>query len=152
MIRCKECGYRISDKASACPNCGMPQKKKKKKRSGCLLILSILFVLFLVKEPTQRNDTTSNGISKEADLAEFYPQNVTTSDGLSKADLAWHAVNTYGWDCPEVVSQGHQGQQLKRDGYYVITCSSGKKLRVYPRSGQHPRITNYRGNYNYSGQ
>ncbi len=67
----------------------------------------------------------------------------TTSEGLTKADLAWHALNTYGWDCDEVVNRGAP----MRDGYYVITCSSGKKLRVYPRPGQHPRITNIDGGY-----
>ncbi len=67
----------------------------------------------------------------------------TTSEGLTKADLAWHALNTYGWDCDEVVNRGAP----TRDGYYVITCSSGKKLRVYPRPGQHPRITNIDGGY-----
>jgi hypothetical protein len=138
MIKCKECGYRISDKASTCPNCGMPQKKKK--GSGCSLILSILIVLFLFSALFTEPSPTNNGISKE-------PQNVMTSYGLSKSDLAWHAVNSYGWDCHKVVSKGHQGQQLKRDGYYIITCSSGKKLRVYPRSGQHPKITNYNGTY-----
>ncbi len=68
----------------------------------------------------------------------------TTSEGLTKADLAWHALNTYGWDCDEVVNRGTP----MRDGRYVITCSSGKKLRVYPRPGQHPRITNIDGGYN----
>lgn len=67
----------------------------------------------------------------------------TTSEGLTKADIAWHAVNTYGWDCEEVVKQ----DAPTRDGYYVVTCSSGKKLRVYPRPQQHPRITNISGDY-----
>ena len=67
----------------------------------------------------------------------------TTSNNLTKADLAWHALNTYGWDCEEVVSKG----ELTKDKYYEITCSSGKKLRVYPRNGKHPRITNSEGTY-----
>ena len=67
----------------------------------------------------------------------------TTSEGLTKADLAWHALKTYGWDCEEVVSRGSPTAQ----GYYVITCRSGTKLRVYPRNGQHPRITNILGTY-----
>lgn len=29
LIKCKECGKEISDKASACPNCGCPTKEKK---------------------------------------------------------------------------------------------------------------------------
>src|SRR3954471_24388943 len=34
-----------------------------------------------------------------------------TSDGLTKADLAWHAQNTYGWDCEEVISLTGPNQQ-----------------------------------------
>ena len=67
----------------------------------------------------------------------------TTSEGLSNADLAWHALNTYGWDCDQVVSRESTGP----DGFYAITCSSGLRLRVYPRPGQHPKITNERGGY-----
>jgi hypothetical protein len=61
----------------------------------------------------------------------------TTSTGLTNADIAWHAVNTYGWDCEEVVSQEKSARE-----YFMVTCSSGTKLRVYPRAGKHPRITN----------
>jgi hypothetical protein len=68
----------------------------------------------------------------------------TTSEGLTKADLAWHAANTYGWDCEEVLSKGNR----TKNGYFVITCSSRKSFRVYPRNGQHPRITNMKGGYN----
>jgi hypothetical protein len=68
----------------------------------------------------------------------------TTSSGLSKADLAWHAQNTYGWDCAQVVSQG----EMPSEGYFFIECSSGKKLRVYARPGQHPKISNESGGYN----
>lgn len=67
----------------------------------------------------------------------------TTSEGLTKADLAWHALNTYGWDCEEVISK----DAPTKDGYYVITCSNGTKLRVYPRKNKHPRITNIQGTY-----
>jgi hypothetical protein len=74
----------------------------------------------------------------EKDISKAY-----TSDGLTKADLAWHAKNTYGWRCNEVVAAG----ELVRDGYYVITCSNGTKLRVYPRSGKHPQIMNMQGTY-----
>lgn len=27
----------------------------------------------------------------------------TTSEGLTKADIAWHALNSFGWPCSEVV-------------------------------------------------
>ena len=29
----------------------------------------------------------------------------TIPEGLTKADISWHAVNTYGWDCEEVISK-----------------------------------------------
>ncbi len=66
----------------------------------------------------------------------------TTSTNLTKADLAWHAVNTYGWDCEEVLNRDQQA-----GNFFVITCANGTKLRVYPRRGKHPRITNINGNY-----
>jgi len=34
-------------------------------------------------------------------------------------------------------------------GYFTVTCSSGKTIRVYPRAGQHPRVTNESGGYNW---
>ena len=67
----------------------------------------------------------------------------TTSDDLTKADLAWHALNTFGWPCSEVIDSG----SMNKDGYYIITCKSGTKLRVYPRKNQHPSITNIKGGY-----
>ena len=68
----------------------------------------------------------------------------TTSSGLTKADLAWHALNTFGWDCSEVISRG----EMQKEGYYIIDCSSGTRLRVYPRNGKHPSIRNEQGGYN----
>ena len=84
-------------------------------------------------EPTKASSSSYNQDMRRA----------TTSDGLSKADLAWHAQNTYGWDCPEVVSKS----AMNSEGYFFIKCTSGKRFRVYPRSGQHPRITNESGGY-----
>jgi len=65
-----------------------------------------------------------------------------TSENLTNADLAWHAVNTYGWDCNQVTSRGKFNGE-----YYVISCSSGLKLRVYPRKGMHPSIRNINGGW-----
>ncbi len=101
------------------------------------IALALSFVLLpsfgLYAEPTKASQSIYERDIKKA----------TTSDGLTKADLAWHATNTYGWDCEEVTAQGLPTP----DGYFTITCSSGKKLRVYPRNGQHPKITNEQGNY-----
>ncbi|HEE9829758.1 TPA: zinc-ribbon domain-containing protein, partial [Citrobacter freundii] len=35
LIKCKECGEQVSDKAASCPKCGAPIAKKNKGPSGC---------------------------------------------------------------------------------------------------------------------
>jgi hypothetical protein len=72
--------------------------------------------------------TTASQSAYEKDI-----RKATTSEGLTKADLAWHALNTYGWDCEEVILK----DAPTRDGYFVITCSDGTKLRVYLRKNKH---------------
>jgi len=84
-------------------------------------------------EPTKAIQSELNDLP----LTERY-----TSSNLNKADLAWHASNTYGWDCQEVVEVGESNGE-----YYNITCSSGLKLRVYPRVNEYPKITNEYGTY-----
>lgn len=46
LIKCKECGEKVSSKAKSCPKCGAPVKKKKK---GCLTAIFIFigFIIFL---------------------------------------------------------------------------------------------------------
>lgn len=118
-----------------------------KKRLGSALVVSrkieMLAIVALIStlsacgnepEPTKAEQSSYNNDIRQA----------TTSSDLSKADLAWHAQNTYGWDCAQVVSQG----EVTAEGYFFIECSSGKKLRVYSRPGQHPKITNESGDYN----
>lgn len=88
--------------------------------------------------------STSVELTKAED-SEFNhdPSHAHSSRDLTKADLAWHALNTYGWDCSEVIAE----QQPPTEKYSVITCSSGLKLRVYRRSDAHPIIRNMKGGY-----
>lgn len=49
LIKCKECGNKISTEAESCPQCGAPQKKKAKLSIlGGILVLLGLFVLGIV--------------------------------------------------------------------------------------------------------
>lgn len=57
-------------------------------------------------------------------------------------DLAWHAQNSYGWNCPAIVSRSDD-----QGGFFYVKCSSGKYLRVYPRAGTYSRITNEDGGF-----
>ena len=57
LIKCKECGHEVSDKASACPNCGCPMEgvgnaqeevledNPKKKGRGWILIVALLCLI-----------------------------------------------------------------------------------------------------------
>ena len=77
--------------------------------------------------------------TKAADQSAYKRDSVRAviSERLTKADLAWYAVNTYGLDCKEVVSKS----ELIEGRYFIITCSNGKKLRAYPRVRKPPLIT-----------
>jgi len=78
----------------------------------------------------------------------------TTKGGLTQEELTWHATNemtneelaelaanTYGWDCKEVVLRG----RMTNAGFYSVTCSNSRILRVYPRQYTYPIITNKDG-------
>ena len=45
MINCKECGQEVSNKATACPNCGAPIKKKSVGASIARIILMLAALL-----------------------------------------------------------------------------------------------------------
>ncbi|MDD9806572.1 MAG: hypothetical protein OXU44_06470 [Gammaproteobacteria bacterium] len=80
------------------------------------------------KEPTKASQSSYNNNYRLA----------TTSKNLSKADLAWHAKNTYGYNCSEVVSK----REMTAGGnILLIECIGGERLRVILRPGQHPLIT-----------
>jgi hypothetical protein len=45
FARCRDCGAAVSKKASACPKCGCPLKKRLGCISGCFTILLVAFIL-----------------------------------------------------------------------------------------------------------
>ncbi len=102
-----------------------------------LFILTVL-LLFSACSNNDTEPTKAASSSYNQDIRKAH-----TSQGLTKADLAWHAQNTYGWDCSEVLSKG----EITPEGFFLIDCSNGTKLRVYPRQDQHPKITNLTGGY-----
>lgn len=49
LVKCKECGKEVSNKAESCPGCGKPIKKKEKEGGiGCLLILGFVALMVYV--------------------------------------------------------------------------------------------------------
>lgn len=79
LIKCKECGKEISDKAEICPNCGNVLKEKTKKVGTIvILIASSIFVIFFMLlqiasfTPTQKNPeySESGGIHIKVSIGE----------------------------------------------------------------------------------
>lgn len=102
---------------------------------AALVIMSVMAIVSC-SDSSESNKAASSSYNQDIRKA-------TTSRGLSKSDLAWHAQNTYGWDCSQVISK----DKMTSGGYFMINCSNGKQFRVYPRAGQHPKITNARGGW-----
>lgn len=75
LIKCPECGKEISDKASACPNCGNPMdkifKNSKTNKNWVLRILIVCFILVLIIlffNMTGSNDKKHTSASSEKNL------------------------------------------------------------------------------------
>lgn len=136
-----------------------------------LLFLSILIISSIVEntnpssspnEVENKNTTklcTNYLDSRYNDLSPSLYYSEMKSENLEYCDIAWHAKNSYGWDCEEITALGENisssgnelGSALLKNeikGYYQIaTCSSGLKLRVYPRFDTYPVITNKTGSF-----
>jgi hypothetical protein len=120
---------------------------KKHEKSNILFILLVVLILgYLLgggyRSPAVKNEPTK-AVESDYGLDIASLRKATTSENITNADIAWHALNTYGWDCDEVVTKS----ELTSEGYYNVECKNGKGLRVYPRKGMHPRITNANGTY-----
>ena len=149
LTPCPDCGQKISLAAAICPSCGAPgpatraEKKLDSQANAFASICALIFLVFMLFQCGSDDEPDFEPTTAKASYYNFDISKAGTSIGLTKADLAWHAERTYGWPCPEVISRG----KMTSGGYFLIECSSGIDYRVYPRAGQHPRITNSRGTY-----
>ena len=64
LIKCKECGHEVSDKADKCPNCGAPVPKKSSAGGVVIILLlgltALMYVLFEVN-PAAERDASGQG-------------------------------------------------------------------------------------------
>jgi hypothetical protein len=150
----------------------MTKENKTNSWIGFAVILILWFIIHNVRigleetmknpnPPAQYNQTNNTKVeqSRYNNVApsEYYKE--MKSDNMEYADIAWHAKKTYGWNCDEVTNLGDKvytnGNEIgdsylksQMVGYYqVATCSSGTKLRVYPRKDTYPMITNINGGW-----
>ena len=59
LVKCKECGKEISDKAESCPHCGAPQKKKSTQYGCGTLIFFGIIVLVLAGMFSSKDPSTT---------------------------------------------------------------------------------------------
>jgi len=128
-----------------------------------LYIIAFFLIISLVKcvsnNSNYQSETTHQSQSKYNDMSpsDYYKEMKSTN--LQYSDVAWQAKNTYGWNCDEIINMSEpistSGNELKDPllisqivgNYSIATCSSGIKLRVYPRISTYPIITNINGGF-----
>lgn len=93
MINCKECGKEMSDSAKVCPNCGYDYTlknklaKKKSNKIGCLVILGIMFIFFLIAYNAEPTPSTATTVTDEATIQKVSDINVSTIDSVKVNNL-----------------------------------------------------------------
>ena len=105
------------------------------------IVIAILIILAIIAVGL-RNVVSNNAESpQKASESRFVnnPSAANTSRDLSKADVAWHVKNTYGFYCNEVVER-----RLPSDeDYYTVKCANGNRFKVFTRYKKHPIIERY---------
>lgn len=121
------------------------------------MLLALCMIGNLTENKPINNTKVEQSRYNNISPSEYYKE--MKSDNMEYADIAWHAKKTYGWNCDEVTDLGDKvytsGNEIgdsylksQMVGYYqVATCSSGTKLRVYPRKDTYPMITNINGGW-----
>lgn len=121
------------------------------------MLLALCIIGNLTENKPINNTKVEQSRYNNISPSEYYKE--MKSDNMEYADIAWHAKKTYGWNCDEVTDLGEKvytsGNEIgdsylksQMVGYYqVATCSSGTKLRVYPRKDTYPMITNINGGW-----
>lgn len=82
LIKCKECGDQVSDKAASCPKCGAPIAKKNKGPSGCMMVflifVGVLILLLFIGKVSKKKEAPSQ-IESSAQVSTDKLRKVRTS-------------------------------------------------------------------------
>jgi len=156
-MQCPKCAHQNPDSSTECQKCGVifakiktrpprppaapataPGKQSKLALyfvAGCAVLAVGLWLWVFSLSSQPEASPSVLGDARQSELND----NLAMRGGIAfnYHDVAWHAVNTYGYDCPVIVAKSER----RPDGFYLITCQNGEKLRVYHRIGKHPKIT-----------
>lgn len=132
LIKCKECGHEISDKASACPNCGCPMEcvykqaisnintnhKQNKKKGIIGIVLACLLTFTICCFITKGNDKNSI-LSSDAQKGIMASSENSPNDRYS-----------------EIKEKGNWGYQTQKDPMtdkitYLANCVSEEEQTIY---------------------
>ena len=151
MIKCKECGHDVSDKASVCPNCGCPiekgtnhvSNKPVKNKTKSWFLLALLLCLIIGGGYYAFNNLFNGG--KDA-IVEFTPKFVNAiqqyeklgsfSEGYAAVckNEKWGYINTKG---DEVIPVSIEAKCVGRfsEGLAVVMCG-GEDFKIINTAGE----------------
>ena len=155
LLKCKECGVKISIKAEACPQCGAPSKKKMSKFTWLVLILFLLILFMgylwsLIVSPDDPNTTTTSTSLEEVSATKINTgverNTPATKDKLQALYLAINPGMTYD-EVMKIVKNSslpykeHDYSKAKRivvafeeeslPGKYIRAEKSGDRLKIF---------------------
>lgn len=128
LIKCKECGSQVSNKANACPACGHPVKKKASISSGCgcaLVLLAILFIAVQFQSATRNSGGAGRSLSKPQATPKETTRRIPPSSASEKTIAKER--NTSG-----VAFRAKAEKENKVPAAQEVTNSLGMKLRLIP--------------------
>lgn len=83
LIKCKECGQKISNKAKKCPHCGVPLIEKEKINLRIILIATIIIITIGVMSFLYFKSDTKNNSNRNDNNTESVFKDITTQKGFN---------------------------------------------------------------------
>lgn len=157
LVKCKECGEEISNKAEACPKCGAPIKAKPRQYGcGTLIVLGLLVWLFVVIG--RREETPSHVSPASSPAAQIVapPPQPTEAEKAKAAEIAdqlrptrWHqnATDDAMTGKPIVWATVESLNTIEFDFPYQGPQRATLALRDHPKHGKDAYISMERGQF-----
>lgn len=157
MIKCRGCGHNTSKQAKTCPQCGHPNKKPASKPAGCLMLIILVLLIWLVAQqggevpgrsapaPTQAAGAGQAGKDGEPDpVGSAY----VVCEAMKNTGLTTRC-DVRGWGKTVDVRMDTSSGQAReicggvasqtRSGELTALATKGWKLRIFsPYSGDEP--------------
>lgn len=122
IIKCKECGKDISDKAEKCPSCGAPISKKGSQNEGEKILCFILGIILLFVGLSMTFDGTSKMLNTSEKSSTIQSSSKITLDKFNQIETGMNydeVVNIIG-ENGTILSQVDMdiGDEYKTEVYY----------------------------------